>query len=156
MLLGSIRASQYQCLATWVMVHALVTLYLVPHQQSRANESERIIMSQIHLPKKHTHTNTQPLPSRDPLEPSRFLSISTSLNTHHISDCRLPSYRKPWPPRPISRKLSSTPGDCNLINLELELTLRSINVNDPGLITLVNKLQDVFTTVGVCNGVQNH
>lgn len=26
----------------------------------------------------------------------------------------------------------------------------SINVNDPGLITLVNKLQDVFTTVGVC------
>ena len=27
---------------------------------------------------------------------------------------------------------------------------RSINVNDPGLITLVNKLQDVFTTVGVC------
>lgn len=24
-----------------------------------------------------------------------------------------------------------------------------INVNDPGLITLVNKLQDVFTTVGV-------
>jgi hypothetical protein len=25
----------------------------------------------------------------------------------------------------------------------------SINVNDPGLITLVNKLQDVFTTVGV-------
>ena len=25
-----------------------------------------------------------------------------------------------------------------------------INVNDPGLITLVNKLQDVFTTVGVC------
>ena len=26
---------------------------------------------------------------------------------------------------------------------------RSINVNDPGLITLVNKLQDVFTTVGV-------
>lgn len=28
--------------------------------------------------------------------------------------------------------------------------LRRINVNDPGLITLVNKLQDVFTTVGVC------
>ena len=27
----------------------------------------------------------------------------------------------------------------------------SINVNDPGLITLVNKLQDVFTTVGVCS-----
>lgn len=26
---------------------------------------------------------------------------------------------------------------------------RSINVNDPGLITLVNKLQDVFATVGV-------
>jgi hypothetical protein len=26
---------------------------------------------------------------------------------------------------------------------------RSINVNDPSLITLVNKLQDVFTTVGV-------
>lgn len=25
----------------------------------------------------------------------------------------------------------------------------SINVNDPTLITLVNKLQDVFTTVGV-------
>ena len=25
----------------------------------------------------------------------------------------------------------------------------SINVNDPGLITLVNKLQDVFNTVGV-------
>lgn len=25
----------------------------------------------------------------------------------------------------------------------------SVNVNDPGLITLVNKLQDVFTTVGV-------
>jgi hypothetical protein len=27
--------------------------------------------------------------------------------------------------------------------------IRRINVNDPGLITLVNKLQDVFTTVGV-------
>jgi hypothetical protein len=25
-----------------------------------------------------------------------------------------------------------------------------ISVNDPGLITLVNKLQDVFSTVGVC------
>jgi len=24
-----------------------------------------------------------------------------------------------------------------------------VNVNDPGLITLVNKLQDVFATVGV-------
>ena len=31
----------------------------------------------------------------------------------------------------------------------LRLTARSINVNDPSLITLVNKLQDVFTTVGV-------
>ncbi|KAG9712334.1 dynamin-1-like protein-like protein, partial [Aureobasidium melanogenum] len=30
---------------------------------------------------------------------------------------------------------------------------RSINVNDPGLITLVNKLQDVFTTVGVQNPI---
>ena len=31
-----------------------------------------------------------------------------------------------------------------------KLTLNSsINVNDPGLISLVNKLQDVFTTVGV-------
>lgn len=28
--------------------------------------------------------------------------------------------------------------------------LCSINVNDPTLIALVNKLQDVFTTVGVC------
>ena len=28
---------------------------------------------------------------------------------------------------------------------------QAINVNDPGLITLVNKLQDVFTTVGVRN-----
>jgi hypothetical protein len=28
---------------------------------------------------------------------------------------------------------------------------QAINVNDPGLITLVNKLQDVFTTVGVFN-----
>ena len=26
----------------------------------------------------------------------------------------------------------------------------SINVNDPGLIQVVNKLQDVFSTVGVC------
>jgi hypothetical protein len=26
----------------------------------------------------------------------------------------------------------------------------SINVNDPGLIQVVNKLQDVFATVGVC------
>lgn len=33
------------------------------------------------------------------------------------------------------------------------LTIRSINVNDPGLITLVNKLQDVFTTVGVQNPI---
>ena len=31
----------------------------------------------------------------------------------------------------------------------IELMLARINVNDPGLITLVNKLQDVFTTVGV-------
>ncbi|MCJ1264494.1 vacuolar protein sorting-associated protein 1 [Lobaria immixta] len=30
---------------------------------------------------------------------------------------------------------------------------QSINVNDPGLITLVNKLQDVFTTVGVQNPI---
>lgn len=30
---------------------------------------------------------------------------------------------------------------------------QSINVNDPGLITLVNKLQDVFTTVGVHNPI---
>lgn len=30
-----------------------------------------------------------------------------------------------------------------------DISRRSINVNDPGLITLVNKLQDVFTTVGV-------
>ena len=29
-----------------------------------------------------------------------------------------------------------------------------INVNDPGLITLVNKLQDVFTTVGVREGLR--
>lgn len=29
----------------------------------------------------------------------------------------------------------------------------AINVNDPGLITLVNKLQDVFTTVGVQNPI---
>ncbi|KAI4141354.1 MAG: hypothetical protein LQ340_007666 [Diploschistes diacapsis] len=29
----------------------------------------------------------------------------------------------------------------------------SVNVNDPGLITLVNKLQDVFTTVGVQNPI---
>lgn len=28
---------------------------------------------------------------------------------------------------------------------------QSINVNDPTLIALVNKLQDVFTTVGVCS-----
>lgn len=33
------------------------------------------------------------------------------------------------------------------------LTQRRINVNDPGLITLVNKLQDVFTTVGVQNPI---
>ncbi|KAI9665607.1 MAG: vacuolar protein sorting-associated protein 1 [Trizodia sp. TS-e1964] len=32
-------------------------------------------------------------------------------------------------------------------------TSHSINVNDPGLITLVNKLQDVFTTVGVQNPI---
>jgi hypothetical protein len=31
----------------------------------------------------------------------------------------------------------------------LTVVLDRINVNDPGLITLVNKLQDVFTTVGV-------
>ncbi|KAE9974511.1 vacuolar protein sorting-associated protein 1 [Venturia inaequalis] len=30
---------------------------------------------------------------------------------------------------------------------------QAINVNDPGLITLVNKLQDVFTTVGVQNPI---
>ncbi|MCJ1330802.1 vacuolar protein sorting-associated protein 1 [Thelotrema lepadinum] len=30
---------------------------------------------------------------------------------------------------------------------------QSINLNDPGLITLVNKLQDVFTTVGVQNPI---
>ncbi|KAF7568548.1 hypothetical protein PtrM4_131610 [Pyrenophora tritici-repentis] len=29
----------------------------------------------------------------------------------------------------------------------------AINVNDPTLITLVNKLQDVFTTVGVCHSL---
>lgn len=34
-------------------------------------------------------------------------------------------------------------------------TLRRVSVNDPGLITLVNKLQDVFTTVGVCQETGN-
>lgn len=34
-------------------------------------------------------------------------------------------------------------------------SLRRVNVNDPGLITLVNKLQDVFTTVGVCQEAGN-
>lgn len=34
-------------------------------------------------------------------------------------------------------------------------SLRRVNVNDPGLITLVNKLQDVFTTVGVCQETGN-
>jgi hypothetical protein len=34
--------------------------------------------------------------------------------------------------------------------------IHSINVNDPGLITLVNKLQDVFTTVGVRCSPPNH
>ena len=33
--------------------------------------------------------------------------------------------------------------------LEAHLASYSVNVNDPGLITLVNKLQDVFATVGV-------
>jgi GTP-binding protein EngB required for normal cell division len=32
----------------------------------------------------------------------------------------------------------------------------AINVNDPTLITLVNKLQDVFTTVGVCISLARH
>jgi hypothetical protein len=36
------------------------------------------------------------------------------------------------------------------------LTGSRINVNDPGLITLVNKLQDVFTTVGVRSQKQKH
>lgn len=34
-------------------------------------------------------------------------------------------------------------------------SLRRVSVNDPGLITLVNKLQDVFTTVGVCQETRN-
>lgn len=34
-------------------------------------------------------------------------------------------------------------------------SLCRVNVNDPGLITLVNKLQDVFTTVGVCQETGN-
>ncbi|KAJ6007428.1 Vacuolar protein sorting-associated protein 1 [Penicillium herquei] len=37
---------------------------------------------------------------------------------------------------------------CGLANL-----VRSINVNDPSLISLVNKLQDVFSTVGVHNPI---
>ncbi|KAK3044487.1 vacuolar protein sorting-associated protein 1, partial [Coniosporium uncinatum] len=35
----------------------------------------------------------------------------------------------------------------------LQVSPNAINVNDPGLITLVNKLQDVFTTVGVQNPI---
>ncbi|KAI9690678.1 MAG: vacuolar protein sorting-associated protein 1 [Bogoriella megaspora] len=34
-----------------------------------------------------------------------------------------------------------------------QTSTNAINVNDPGLITLVNKLQDVFTTVGVQNPI---
>ncbi|KAK3073370.1 vacuolar protein sorting-associated protein 1 [Teratosphaeriaceae sp. CCFEE 6253] len=34
-----------------------------------------------------------------------------------------------------------------------QINPNAINVNDPGLITLVNKLQDVFTTVGVQNPI---
>jgi hypothetical protein len=32
----------------------------------------------------------------------------------------------------------------------------SFNVNDPGLIQVVNKLQDVFSTVGVCRNQGVH
>lgn len=46
--------------------------------------------------------------------------------------------RNVWRPRP------SLPDRVTSNNTD-----RSINVNDPGLITLVNKLQDVFSTVGV-------
>ncbi|KAL1302932.1 hypothetical protein AAFC00_003253 [Neodothiora populina] len=35
----------------------------------------------------------------------------------------------------------------------MAINANAINVNDPGLITLVNKLQDVFTTVGVQNPI---
>ncbi|KAF1986550.1 hypothetical protein K402DRAFT_421027 [Aulographum hederae CBS 113979] len=35
----------------------------------------------------------------------------------------------------------------------MQVNPNAINVNDPGLITLVNKLQDVFTTVGVQNPI---
>lgn len=56
-----------------------------------------------------------------------------------------PEHRLPWRRRTPTRE----PLSPQRTEPELALTSSRINVNDPGLITLVNKLQDVFTTVGV-------
>ena len=71
--------------------------------------------------------------------PLKFLAIPSGI---HLG----PAIQKqPWlrslATREYIRKMETLP----------RLTARSINVNDPTLITLVNKLQDVFTTVGVCD-----
>lgn len=69
-----------------------------------------------------------------------YRDTGLSVKTHHYQHSRLS-----WPPLQqhhrmcrIERIVATHPDNhCR------------INVNDPGLITLVNKLQDVFTTVGV-------
>ena len=64
----------------------------------------------------------------------------------------VPGRSSPHAPSPKWRRNSSTPQRRLLAPLDpitVGLTVASINVNDPGLITLVNKLQDVFATVGV-------
>lgn len=58
------------------------------------------------------------------------------------------AHRQTWPLMP-PRKLDSGEAATTIRVHLLTRLNRSINVNDPGLITLVNKLQDVFTTVGV-------
>ena len=95
---------------------------------------------------------TGEVPARSEIPEERQQAPARNINknekqtksAHQIIDGRKPGYSRPAMASPTSsvqvvimRRASNA--DCN-----------RINVNDPTLIALVNKLQDVFSTVGVC------
>lgn len=103
---------------------------------------------------KTTHASTS-----TPAPPSGISNLTTFPAYNPES---FPSTNDHFPPLPYQRvncvessrlQTMATPAGHSYGNVVLLirglLIMFRINVNDPGLITLVNKLQDVFTTVGV-------
>lgn len=85
----------------------------------------------------HTH-ESHPVYNRNLL----FYSRNSSVRSLSLHSCQ------PWQARRQPRAHPPVPRGQAPKTLA-DLLVCSINVNDPGLISLVNKLQDVFSTVGV-------